>query len=151
MVLSRVLRGLSLLCCPHPSLLFLYNHSALSSLPSGRCVFVYLCCVFLPPQGFGLLTLQTLSLITEHSRSLRALRKDLISLCSSFSFFPNHMFLSILYPLFPFFLSSLLMLFCLSSTDSFPAWSLDPSLVISAFFGFNICSQLSVSSLFSEI
>lgn len=50
------------------------------------CLCVYLCCVFPPSRGFGLLTLQTPSLITVHNKSLRALRDEFISLRSALLF-----------------------------------------------------------------
>lgn len=72
------------LCCPHPSLVCVCITTP--PLSASLLVCVCLCCVFPPSQGFGLLTLQTLSLITVHNKSLRALREEFISLCSSLFF-----------------------------------------------------------------
>lgn len=132
MVFSRILSGLS----PHPSLLCVRVCVFVLSLcprpPPCRfpCMCVCLSCVFPPSQSFGLLTLQTLSLITGHNKSLRALREEFISLCSS------------LRPPTPsfFFHSSHLILYFLLGTEedrrlfSCSLLSLDPSLVISSCF-----------------
>ena len=72
------------------------------------CVCVYLGCVFPPSRGFGLLTLQTLSLITVHNKSLRALRDEFISLRSTLLFlsFPLSCSYFLVFYLFFFFSNS---------------------------------------------